>query len=61
MRCQECGCTDAQACETDLGPCFWVADQLCSACAPELVELLELDAYIACLEAHWATWFGERA
>jgi hypothetical protein len=29
--CRECGCTDASACP---GGCSWVADDLCSACAP---------------------------
>lgn len=28
--CKVCGCTDDHACE---GGCFWVAEDLCSACA----------------------------
>lgn len=37
--CRACGCTEDQACSdptTLLGTCFWVADDLCSACwAPD--------------------------
>lgn len=33
-RCRECGCTDWHACQTPEGPCRWVFDDLCSACAP---------------------------
>jgi hypothetical protein len=32
--CRGCGCTDARACRTPLGPCFWVEADLCSACDP---------------------------
>lgn len=32
--CRACGCTDAAACITDAGPCWWVEGDLCSACAP---------------------------
>lgn len=31
--CRQCGCTDAQACMTDDGPCHWVEPDLCSGCA----------------------------
>lgn len=39
-RCRVCGCTDERACvEMDLHgdcvPCHWVADDLCSSCAPD--------------------------
>lgn len=30
--CQDCGCTDDHACDP---PCYWVDDNLCSACAPK--------------------------
>jgi hypothetical protein len=30
-RCRSCGCTDDDAC---LPPCWWVEDDLCSACHP---------------------------
>jgi DNA polymerase III sliding clamp (beta) subunit (PCNA family) len=30
--CRKCGCTDALACVTNEGPCYWVDDDLCSAC-----------------------------
>jgi len=30
--CRVCGCTDHRACVTDGEPCFWVDDDLCSAC-----------------------------
>ncbi len=32
--CSSCGCTEDNACETDVGPCGWVNDEqtLCSAC-----------------------------
>jgi hypothetical protein len=29
--CRVCGCTDARACP---GGCYWIAEDLCSACAP---------------------------
>ncbi len=29
--CRICGCTDLNACP---GLCYWVEDDLCSACAP---------------------------
>jgi hypothetical protein len=28
-----CGCTDVAACSVAGVPCFWVANDLCSACA----------------------------
>lgn len=34
-RCRECGCTDfdcSQCVERTGSPCFWVEDNLCSAC-----------------------------
>lgn len=42
--CRECGCTDAQACET-MGPdaqvthCYWVDDDLCSTCVKPGLEV----------------------
>lgn len=30
--CRVCGCSDSRACVTDRGPCWWVAEDLCSAC-----------------------------
>lgn len=31
--CRACGCTDNCACHNDVdGPCWWVADDLCSHC-----------------------------
>lgn len=33
-RCRECGCTDERACWTLEGPCYWVEEDLCSACVP---------------------------
>lgn len=30
--CKQCGCNEETACETAEGPCYWVADNLCSAC-----------------------------
>jgi len=32
-QCVGCGCTDGNACATENGACFWVEDNLCSACA----------------------------
>lgn len=32
-KCRECGCTEERACMTLAGPCHWVAEDLCSACA----------------------------
>lgn len=31
--CRVCGCTEARACVTEDGPCWWVEGDLCSACA----------------------------
>jgi hypothetical protein len=34
--CRACGCTDDRACIGEDGePCYWVAEDLCSACAME--------------------------
>ncbi len=34
-RCRFCGCTDATACLAEDGlACYWLADDLCSACGP---------------------------
>lgn len=34
--CKKCGCTDNNACEDQVtGTCFWVAGDLCSACASD--------------------------
>jgi hypothetical protein len=30
--CKFCGCTDNNACVTEEGPCYWVKDDVCSAC-----------------------------
>lgn len=35
--CRACGCTDDDACvDAELGPCWWVEDDLCSHCALRL-------------------------
>jgi hypothetical protein len=31
-KCIICGCSQLQACQTDSGPCHWVAANLCSGC-----------------------------
>lgn len=34
MKCRRCGCDEQHACDLgDLGPCWWVAHELCSRCA----------------------------
>jgi hypothetical protein len=33
--CRECGCIDEMAC---VGGCFWVEEDLCSKCAPEILK-----------------------
>lgn len=41
-RCRECGCTDIDCsmCIEKTGqPCDWVEDDLCSACAPDSVDM----------------------
>jgi hypothetical protein len=38
MKCRVCGCTEDNACVTDDGPCFWVEEDLCSACASKSEE-----------------------
>jgi len=37
MKCKYCGCTDDNACE---GGCSWVAKDVCSKCASELVRVI---------------------
>lgn len=32
-KCRRCGCTQHNACFTGEGTCFWIAEDLCSACA----------------------------
>ncbi len=32
-KCRVCGCTEEKACQTAGGPCHWVEEDLCSACA----------------------------
>lgn len=32
-KCRVCGCTDLNACMTAEGPCSWISDCVCSACA----------------------------
>lgn len=50
--CRVCGCTDMDACETDDGPCHWVAADLCSACVnPGAIR--SLGALRSCNEARW--------
>lgn len=40
--CRVCGCTDDHACvDTDLGPCWWVEDDLCSHCSPDITNFKE--------------------
>ena len=41
MKCKYCGCTDDHACE---GGCSWVAKDVCSKCASELVRVIQVDA-----------------
>lgn len=38
--CRICNCTDDNACVTEIGPCEWVTDDLCSACADVVEETL---------------------
>ena len=40
MKCKYCGCTDDHACE---GGCSWVAKNVCSKCAAELVSVIKMD------------------
>ena len=35
LKCRVCGCTEHQACP---GGCYWVEDDLCSACADKMSE-----------------------
>ncbi len=35
-KCRECGCTNAKACHTSTGPCFWVEKDLCNLCHVKL-------------------------
>lgn len=38
QRCRVCGCTWNNACMTEFGPCYWVEDDLCSACAEKVKQ-----------------------
>lgn len=31
-KCRACGCTQNAACMTEEGPCYWIEEDLCSAC-----------------------------
>jgi hypothetical protein len=42
MKCRICGCTDNNACIGVEGPCYWVEDDLCSACAEDEQPLVQL-------------------
>lgn len=50
--CRVCGCTEHNACRMeDDGPCWWVEDDLCSACAPkgrlvEPVTVAQMNQYL---------------
>lgn len=46
-RCRVCGCTDDRACP---GGCWWVADDLCSACGSRPPAVL--DGQLDLLEEH---------
>lgn len=37
--CRICACTDDNACVTETGPCHWITEDLCSACADVIPEL----------------------
>lgn len=39
MKCGGCGCTDDNACVDELGPCYWVGPEQCSACFPDVILL----------------------
>ena len=42
--CRECGCDHTHACVDPVdGPCHWVEPDLCSACAPDVLEPVVLD------------------
>lgn len=42
--CKKCGCTDNDAChDTDTGSCYWLKEDLCSACA----DRVEKQEYVA--------------
>lgn len=34
-KCRVCGCTQYNACVSEYGACWWVEDDLCSACVEE--------------------------
>jgi len=40
-RCRVCSCTEASPCTDDAGvPCYWVEEELCSACADAEAEAI---------------------
>ena len=42
-KCRVCGCTNEKACMTRDGPCYWINDDLCSACALNNVIMIMAD------------------
>jgi hypothetical protein len=42
QRCRVCGCTWYAPCITKDGPCYWVKEDLCSACATEETKETDL-------------------
>jgi len=41
-KCRVCGCDDLHACWTEDGPCYWVEENLCSACASKKTKKREV-------------------
>ena len=49
-KCRVCGCDEMHACETAGGPCYWIAQDLCSKCVPLPTSDEELAVAFAALE-----------
>ena len=48
--CRQCGCTDNRACPEG---CYWVEDDLCSACQPRQLVWREVGFSIAVFPFDW--------
>lgn len=57
QKCRVCGCTDTNACVTATGNCFWIEEDLCSACELKMAReagTFRLDAKsIAAMDARF--------
>jgi len=58
-KCRVCGCTNEKACMTRDGPCYWINDDLCSACALPSVILFMADTFHSFSEQNVIDMYSE--